>query len=106
MPKTPSIKLGAVSFPEMRDAGLRPDHASDDVLRAQVKATQRRALADFTTEALKDELLARNCTDFSRVTPWLKCALLLVILALIFMTHIGMRCQDGDLFGIACNIAQ
>jgi hypothetical protein len=74
-------------------------------LRAEKKA-QRDALAGFTTKQLKDELLERNVTDFSRITPWLKCALLLVICAAVVLTNIAVRCQDGELYGFACTIAQ
>jgi hypothetical protein len=97
MHKTPSIDLGSVRIPD--DATLDASFGETlpttfrDRLRAEKKA-QRGALAGFTTKQLKDELLERNVTDFSRVTPWLKCALLLVIMLLFLTANIGSRLID------------
>ncbi len=55
------------------------------------KAAQRAMFARFTTQQIKDELLERGCTDFDRLTPWLKCALLLVIMLLALTANIGSR---------------
>jgi hypothetical protein len=100
MRNTPSIDLGRMPA----DAQDAPFDPSPRV--ATLKRARRAVLADFTTKELKDELLDRNVTDFSRITPWLKCALLLVIFALVVLTNIGMKCMDGELYGFACTIAQ
>jgi hypothetical protein len=70
------------------------------------QSTKARSLKDFTSKQIKDELLSRGVTDFSRITPWIRNALWLVIAAAMLMGYWGMKCQDGELFGFVCSIAQ
>lgn len=86
MPKPPAIDLGNVSIP------------------ARDVRTRRTALSDFTTKELKDELLDRDVTDFSRLQPFIRNALLIVMFAAVCVGYWGMKCHDGIWSGGVCNL--
>jgi hypothetical protein len=98
MRKVPSIDLGSVRIPD----NASPDAVMMDSLRAEPTS---RPLGQFSTKELRDELLDRGCTDFSRLQPFIRNALLLVIFALVVVTYWGMKCMDGEMFGFVCSIA-
>jgi hypothetical protein len=88
MNKLPSTDLGAANVP------------------ARNERERRSELHRFSDKELKDELLDRDCTDFSRLQPWIRNALLIVIFAASVLTYWGMKCQDGELFGLVCTITK
>ena len=53
------------------------------------KPAKRRPIQDFTTTELRNELLDRGCTDFSRLQPFIRNALLIVIAAAMLMGYWG-----------------
>jgi hypothetical protein len=82
MRNPPSIDLASVKIP----------------LRAP-----RSDLSQFSAEELKDELLARGVTDFSKLEPWIRNALLVIIFAAVCVGYWGMKCHDGIWSGGVCN---
>ena len=84
-----------------------PDGACNEAytLRSAVRSADR-PLAAFSTKELRDELLDRGNTDFSFLQPWIHNSLLIVMFALVALTHWGFKCANGDFSGFVCSIAR
>jgi hypothetical protein len=107
MANTPLIHLRLPDDDVPRDASLTETlppapppsmHRHSKMLRTE--------LGKYTTTELKNELLERDCTDFSRWAVFLRNVLWLLIAAAVVMTNIVVRCQDGELYGVVCTIFQ
>jgi hypothetical protein len=87
MNKPPAIDLGSVNVP------------------ARNSRERRSELHRFSDKELKDELLDRGVADFSRLEPWIRNGLLVIIFAACCVGYWNMKCQAGDLSGFVCSIA-